>query len=195
MTPGPLTRKADWYSAAPSAVANPHHRPSPVARNRFNDARGAFALRYFAAEPVTALLEAGALYGSYSTGFLPHPHAARPWTVFRYRIARALAVVDFADPGARSGTTTIQELTGDWLGYHDRRLYHHLLSPSLPAVRPGSNIDAPTQQLAHRLHAIPHLAGFLTPAAKAPTIANLVLFDHRLDPGTILHTGTATTIL
>lgn len=113
MTPVPLARPGPWFRAAPAAVATPHHVPSASARNRFNDGDGAFALLYFAPDPVTALAEAAALHGSYATGFVPGPPPARGWTVFRYRVAQPLAVVDFADPAVRSGAdTTTQELAG-----------------------------------------------------------------------------------
>ncbi len=195
MTPGPLARLGPWYGAAPSAVAVPHHVPSSTSRNRFNDGAGAFALRYFAADPVTALLEAVALHGSYATGFVPAPPPTRPWTVFRYDIAQLLTVISFADPAVRTATpTTTQELTGDWLGYHHRKLYTHALPPHLPRVHPARDA-APTQRLANRVYGLPSVHGFLSPSAKSPLIANLVLFFGRLPAGSVRHTGSATSAL
>lgn len=193
MTPGPLSRRGPWYSAAPSAVAVPYHVPSSSSRNRFNDGTRNFALRYFSPDPVTALLEAAALHGAYATGFIVGPPPARAWTVFRYQISQALAVVDFGDPIARGvASTTIQELTGDWLGYYHRSTY--TLPAHLPAVRSLSPL-APTQHLANSVHASTTAHGFLAPSAKSPTIANLVLFFARLPASVVQHTGSANTVL
>ena len=192
MTPGALARRGPWYSAAPTGVAVPHHVPSSTSRNRFNDGGGAFALRYLAAEPTIALLEAAALHGAYATGFVA-PLRPRSWTLFHYEVVVALNVVDFADHAIRSGApTTVQELTGDWLGYHHRRMGTLPVHP--PAVN-GSRSLAPSQELAARLHALPSVHGFLTPSAKTPLTANLVLFFGRLPPGAILHRGTATVVI
>ncbi len=169
----------------------PHHVPSATAYNRFNDASGSFALRYFAATPAVALAEAGALYGSPVSGFVAAPPPATSWTVFRYSIQGSVSIVDFTDPAERAATTTIQELTGDWLGYRLR-----LIAPAatVPAVLPGTNVTAPTQQLAHRIRAI-RAHGFMVPSAKAPTIPNLVLFVPGLPDRSVAHTGTAIVVL
>ena len=186
MTPGPLSRPSPWYSAAPAAVAVPHHTPSPTSRNRFNDGSGVFALRYFAPDPVTALLEVAALHGAYATGFVAAP-PVRSWAVFQYDIIATLSVVDLGDPAIRAGATTTQELTGDWLGYHHRSLFS--LPAHLPLVHSGPL--APTQRLAQRIHSSPSTHGFLAPSVKAPSVANLVLFFARLPAGSVRHTGTA----
>lgn len=195
MTPIALARSGPWFRAAPAAVATPGHVPSPGARNRFNDGSGTFALLYFAPDAATALVEAAALHGSYATGFVPAPPPARAWTVFRYRISQSLTVVDFADPVVRAAAdTTTQELTGDWLGYHHRAHFTALLPAHPPLVLPG-HPTAPTQRLASDLHASTTAHGFLAPSAKYPTVANLVLFFHRLRAGSLVHTGTATAVL
>ncbi len=169
--------------------------PSAAARNRFNDGSGTFSLLYFAPEPVTALLEAVALYGSYASGFVPGPPPASGWTVFRYQIAQSLQIVDFANPAVRSASnTTTQELTGDWIGYHHRALYSAALPPHLPRVMPGHSV-APTQRLASDLYSSTNAHGLMSPSAKAPTIANLALFFDRLPPSSLIHTGTATIVL
>ena len=195
MTPGLLHRRGPWYSAAPSSVATPTHVPSRASHNRFNDGAGAFSLRYLAADPVTALLEAAALHGAYATGFVPALPPARAWTVFRYQIAKPVDVVDFAVPTIRAlAPTSVQELTGDLLGYLHRRILAASPLPHLPRVQ-GAAAGAPTQRLANRIHSTTAAHGLLTPSVKAPTIANLVLFFDRLPPGSILHTGTATLVL
>ncbi len=190
--PVSLARTEPWYSVAPSAVANPSHVPSKHARNRFNDASGKLALRYFGPDIPTALLEATALHGSYATGFVHGPPPARSWTVFGYRILKNLTVVDFtALSERRARKTTVQELTGDWLGYHHRGL--HRPAGHLPAVKAGA-ATAPTQVLGQSLHAMPNIHGFLAPSAKVPTIANLVLFFDRLPAGCLQLTGSATVV-
>ncbi len=195
MTPVPLPHAGPWFRAAPTAIATPGHVPSPGARNRFNDGSGTFALLYFAPDPATALAEAAALHGSYATGFVPAPPPARRWTVFRYRVAQSLTVVDFADPAARTAAdTTTQELTGDWLGYHHRALFTALLPTHPPLVLPGNPVP-PTQRLASDLHASTTAHGLVAPSAKFPTVANLVLFFHRLPAASLVHTGTATAVL
>ena len=176
-------------------MAVPHHVPSATARSRFNDGAGAFALRYLAANPVTALLEAVALHGSYASGFVSGPPPALGWTVFRYRITKRLKVVDLTRPSVRTAAnTTIQELTGDWLGYHHRSLFGHRLPAHLPRVV-SSHPVAPTQLLANKVYASTAAHGLLAPSAKSPTIANLVLFYGRLPVGSLLHTGTAAVTL
>ena len=135
MTPGLLRRRGPWYSAAPSSVATPTHVPSPASHNRFNEGSGTFSLRYLAADPVTAPLEAVALHGAYATGFVPALPPARAWTVFRYKVAKPVVVVDFAVPKIRAlAPTSVQELTGDWLGSLHRRILAASPSPHLPRV-------------------------------------------------------------
>lgn len=185
MTPAPLSRHGPWYSAAPSAVAVPHHTPSVTSLNRFNDGSGFSALRYFAPDPVTALLEVAALHGAYATGFVAAP-PVRSWAVFRYDIVAPLTVVDLGDPGIRAGVTTVQELTGDWLGYHHRSLFP--FPAHLPLVHSGPL--APTQRLAQDIYTSPSTHGFLAPSVKTPGVANLVLFFARLPVGSVKHTGT-----
>ena len=171
----------------------PNHVPSPASRNRFNDGTGTFALLYVAAHPVTALLEAAALHGSYATGFVSAPPPAQSWTVFRYEVVQPLSVVDFSDPTARAlAPTTVQELTGDWIGYHHRQLWG--LPAQQAGVRSGALI-APTQDLAKRIYSSSGVHAFLTPSAKSPVAANLVLFFGRLPRGAIQHSGTATVVL
>ena len=164
----------------------PYHTPSSISRNRFNDGSGFSALRYFAPDPVTALLEVAALHGAYATGFVAAP-PVRSWAVFEYDIVATLSVVNLGDPAIRAGATTIQELTGDWLGYHHRSLFS--LGTGLPLVHSGPL--APTQRLAKDIHASPSTHGFLAPSVKTPAVANLVLFFARLPAGSLKHTGTA----
>lgn len=81
-------------------------------------------------------------------------------------------VVDFRTPGGRTIIqTTVQELTGDWVDYHNRGA----ASPDI-----ASNPPAPTQQLGEALYQSTNCQGFLTPSAKNPVLPNLVIFPDRV---------------
>lgn len=166
--------------------------------NRFNDASGNYALQYFTADAVTALLEVVAFYGSYGNGFVPSPPLAQSWTIFQYQINQNqnFHVVDLSDPNTRStAQTSIQELTGDWLSYYHRRTINPASYANIPLVQPG-NVFAPTQRLARAIFNLtPAAEGFLTPSAKVPTRSNLVLFYNRLPPGSINATGFSTVVV
>lgn len=169
--------------------------PSGNSLNRFNDASGIFALQYFAANVVTALLEVVAFYGSYGSGFVRSPPPARRWTIFRYRINQSFHVVDLSNPNTRStARTSTQELTGDWLSYYHRQIRNPSHYANMPLIGSG-NLIAPTQQLAQTIFTSTKADGFLTPSAKVPTFANLVLFYNRLPKASIETTGTATVII
>lgn len=100
--------------------------------------------------------------------------------------------MDFTLPSVRTvADTTVQELTGDWLGYYHRSLFGHALPAHLPRVASDSAV-APTQRLANDAYNSTTAHGLLAPSAKSPTIANLVLFHARLPVGSLVHTGTAT---
>ena len=116
MSPVPLPVR-DWFRAAPASIARPDHEPRVGTSSRFNDGASAYAVLYFAPDPVTALLEARALFG--------YPHSVEveaahdTWRVLRYRIdlGEEATVVDFGSPRERSeADTNTQELTGDWEG-------------------------------------------------------------------------------
>ena len=192
MTPVLLDRLGPWFSAAPSDSADPEFVPSSNTINRFNDGSGSFALHYFAADEVTALLEVVVFYGSYSSGYVPSPPPDENWTIFSYRIKQNFHVVDLSDPGTRStAKTSTQERTGDWLNYYHRRTRNYARYTNIPLVQPGDSL-APTQRLAQTIYKSTQAVGFLTPSSKLPTISNLVLFHNRLPPGSIEATGIST---
>ena len=147
--PGALSPAANvgnvtWYRAAPSSVANPRHVPSARAVNRFNDGTTGYRLLYFAQDPRTALFEVRALLGFVSGPFAPAAPSPRSWTIFQHRIQLGPKdIIDFGQPANRAAIdTTIQELTGDWEGYHMRPLS---AQASLPIGRLRAH--APTQEL------------------------------------------------
>ena len=88
--------------------------------SRFCPVAAAYHLIYLAADPTTALLEVQALVRS---AHLPRPLpvAPRKYVVFPITVD-GIQVVDFGDAGARTAIqTTVQELTGDWRDYPNRR--------------------------------------------------------------------------
>lgn len=68
--------------------------------------------------------------------------------------------------------TSVQELTGDWLGYQRR-------TPQ--ATVPVPLGVAPTQDLGAALLAVGDVEAFLSVSAKAPDACNLVIFPERLE--------------
>ena len=188
-----LTGDADvsrifWYRAAPAGVADPYHVPSRRAVNRFNDGAAGYRLLYFAQDPATALIEARAVLGFVPGPYAPAAPAPRLWTLIRYRVQiGSNHVVDFGQPKNRAEIdTSVQELTGDWQGYHIRRLVD---APVFP-IEDRRN-RARTQELgawfsAYRLGGY---FGFLSPSARNPIVQNLVLFFDRLPPRSVVVTG------
>ena len=137
--------------------------------SRFCPVAAAWHLIYLAADPTTALLEVQALVRS---THLPRPLPVdlRKYAVFPITVD-GIQVVDFGDAGARTAIqTTVQELTGDWRDYPNRRP-----RGTWPRVR-SNRADAPTQDLGARLQASAHVAGFLSASAHQATQSNLVIF-------------------
>jgi hypothetical protein len=74
--------------------------------------------------------------------------------------------------------TSVQELTGDWIGYGFRNPQPNTTPPYFTAV--------PTQQLAHAVHGTGMVEGFLTYSARVPTRRNLVVFPANFQAGSSL---------
>ena len=191
MTPVPLPVRG-WFRAAPASYARPDHVPQADTASRFNDGAGTYAVLYCAADAVTALLEAQALFG------YPHSSAVEAthdtWRVFRYRIdlGREATVVNLGSPRERSSAeTNTQELTGDWEG-------HGLPLPKAPGiehVRHGT-AQVPTQRLAASLYGQwPDVVGLVAPSARMPNLANLALFVSRLPQGSVVHNGSSDIVI
>ena len=173
-----------WYRVAPSLIADPFHIPSISSTSRFNDGISGYRLLYFAPNIVTALFEARAMLGQLYGHFAP-AGVHRSWTFYCYDIVfpgNPKPIIDFGDPINRhTYNTTIQEMTGDWEGYHLRRL--------LPFNATYSNrIHAPTQELGANLANTPHL-GLLAPSACNPLDKNLVLYYDRLPSHCVKFSG------
>ena len=166
-----LLARSTWYRA----VRRPYlplafHRTSK-ATTRFSSALSRYFTLYFAADPLTALLEVEAVVATRNP---PRTHDIQSQLYTVWPISVALNnVIDFGDPNHRSAVaTSAQELTGDWRARHP-------LAGSPPMVRSRES-EAPTQQLGAALENYTDVEGFLTPSARAPTISNLVIFPHRV---------------
>jgi RES domain-containing protein len=120
-----------WYRAVDprflaSALSTVHTATTP---SRFSPARGAaaaFEILYLAENPMVALFEARALFGSPSTpgGLVPHP--SRPLVTLPIVVSLG-AVADLTDPAeATLIETNAQELTGEAMppGFRQSALLH-----------------------------------------------------------------------
>ena len=165
-----------WYRAI-----QPQHWASSLKTSqsrgissRFNigaAAKPQYSVLYLAENPVVALFEAQAIFGSTISppGIIAHPRRAFITINVQVQLAR---IVDLSDPTNQAVIdTTAQELTGDWRGYHTRSQHTSVSRPLAPA---------PTQELGAALHAQRYLEGFLTVSAKLPTYQTLVVFPQNL---------------
>ncbi len=174
-----------WYRAintafmkTPLGVAHSAYIPS-----RFNEGPPPspfgrpFEILYLAQNPLVALYEVGALYGSPSTpgGAIPHPTGT--WTTLSLAVHLTGTILDLTDVSEQvTIDTSVQELTGDWRGYHHR-------SASTPIPAPVA--PAPTQELGWALYDS-GIEAFLTVSAKVPYYMNLVVFPQNLLSGSYL---------
>jgi RES domain-containing protein len=111
--------RGTWHRAVDprflvGALSTLHTATTP---SRFSPARGAapaFEILYLAENPMVALFEARALFGSPSTpgGLVPHPN--RPLVTLPI-VVNLSAISDLTDPAeAVLIETNAQELTGEW---------------------------------------------------------------------------------
>jgi RES domain-containing protein len=154
--------RGTWYRAVDprflaTALSTLHTATTP---SRFSPARStapAFEILYLAENPMVALFEARALFGSPSTpgGVVPHPSRA---LVTLPILVSLSAISDLTDPAAATVIeTNAQELTGDWRSYATR-----IPPAGPPAPHTGS----------------PH--GFASFSATLPDYKILVVFPDRL---------------
>lgn len=149
--PGERYEKTAWYRAV-----RLQHASFPLAwqhtwttTTRFKRAGARYPLLYLAPDRFTALLEVGRLLGHPRPGpVLPVPGG---WCVVEVTV-HLDRVADFRYPGGRSTvTTTVQELTGDWIDYDNR---------TVASYDVGSNPPAPTQRLGEALYRSTSCQGF-----------------------------------
>ena len=175
----PLT--GTWYRAIPpvylsTALSASHSRTVP---GRFNDgslSSPAFPVLYLAEDPILALFEVEALYGSPAPGkTVPNPKSSA--AILNVNVTLN-AVTDLTSiPEQLIFDTNVQELTGDWRGFKTRNATTSVKVPT------GT---APTQDLGAALYAVPGLEGFLTVSAKLPYQMILVVFPDKLDPASMI---------
>jgi hypothetical protein len=143
--------------------------------SRFSPARPgspAFEIRYLAENPMVALFEARALFGSPSApgGVIPHPGC--PLVTLPIAVSLG-AAADLTDPvEAAIIETNAQELTGDWRCYATR-----IPPASFPAPHTGM---PPTQTLGNALFALGSHQALTTFSATLPDYKILVVFPDRL---------------
>ena len=130
---------------------------------------------YLAENPLVALFEVEALFGSPLTpgGLTANP--ARSWLTINAQV-QLTRVADLTDvTGSHSPlSTTAQELTGDWKGYRQRNAGTSVAAP-VGAAR--------TQALGAALEANGLFEGFLAISAKMPWQMVLGVFPGRVSAG------------
>lgn len=148
-----------------------------VIPSRFNAGATAspqFEILYLAENPMVALFEVQALFGTPTQpgGVIPHPRQA--WITVNVTV-QLQAVADLTEGAAYTLLeTSAQELTGDWRGYQQR-------GPLTSVPQPVGL--APTQALGAALWAVPDLEGFRTFSARLPYHSTLIVFPEKLQPG------------
>jgi RES domain-containing protein len=174
---------AVWYRAVdprylPTALNYSHTR---LFASRYYEGRSAatpFDIVYLAENPLVALFEAEALFGSplIPGGLIANP--ARSWLTINadLQITRVADLTNVSD-SQMPLLTSAQELTGDWKGYRQR-------SASTGVSTPVG--VAPTQELGATLHSSGLFEGFLTISAKMPYQRVLGLFPERLTKGSFV---------
>lgn len=145
--------------------------------SRFNagaNATAPFEILYLAENPMVALFEVQALFGTPTQpgGVFPHPRQA--WITVNVTV-QLQAVTDLTEVASMTAVaTSAQELTGDWLGYQQR-------GPLTSVPQPVGL--APTQALGAALWAVPGLEGFRTFSARLPYHSTLIIFPEKLQSG------------
>jgi hypothetical protein len=171
-----------WYRTVElryleTALSSSHTSDNPT---RFCGGTGAdfpFEILYLCENTLVAQFEVGALLGSpwELGGVVTRP--GRSWADVSVSV-RLQFVADLTLPPEQTLLeTTVQELTGDWQGYHRRK-------PDSPVREPVGR--APTQDLGEALYNVPQLEGFLSVSAKVPSHRNLNVFPEKLQKGSQL---------
>lgn len=181
LTKRPLT--GTWYRAIrphffAAALAYAHTATIPGRFNAGSTQRPGFPVLYLAEDQMVALFEVQALLGSPLPGqpFLANP--GHPWAVVNVDV-QLKNVIDLTKQSQRRLVqTSVQELTGDWIGYT-------LRNPQ-PALNPPYWTNVPTQRLGAALRAVRGLEGFLTYSARIPTRKNLIAFPDKLLKGSFI---------
>jgi hypothetical protein len=171
-----------WYRATElrfvSVPINTAH--TKAVTSRFSAGLSAstpFEILYLGDNPLVAQFELEFLWGSPLSpgGVLPSPRSC----VIVNVTVQLQWVVDLTMVSEQTLLeTTVQELTGDWRGYH-------LRASPLAAVRDPVG-TAPTQDLGEALFATPGIEGFRAVSAKLPYHTNLAVFPEKMYVGSRL---------
>lgn len=166
-----------WYRAVNpkylgTALSTGHTTTTPSRFSSSSLATPGFEILYLAENPMVALFEARALFGSPSMpgGVVPHP--SRPLVTFPITVALS-SVADITDAASAAGLdTNAQELTGDWRTFSTR-------SAPVSAPAPHTGLP-PTQALGIALYSLPGLQGLISFSATLPDYRILAIFTDRL---------------
>lgn len=166
--PDPTFPKTDWcravkdiYSKYPLSWQHSYNNET-----RFKSSGVVFPVLYLAFDANTALLEVQALQGEDD----PTQVTAPGWTIAKVAVSLD-RVADLRTPSERAKVeTTVQELTGDWVGYSHRTRASFV----------SSNPPAPTQKLGEMLYQRTDCQGFLTPSARNSRFPNLAVFPDKV---------------
>jgi hypothetical protein len=173
-----ISVEGTWFRAVDprfldAALSTSH---TAVTASRFSPGRPAvpaFQILYVAENPLVALFEARALFGSPAIpgGLVPHP--GRPLVTLPIKTSLS-AVADLTNSAESAKIeTNAQELTGDWRSYSTR------LPPLIPPA-PHTGIP-PTQSLGNRLYEMGKHQGLVTFSATLPDYRILAVFVDRLN--------------
>lgn len=177
--------RSQWFRAVQTQFAN-----SPLGFTHTGETSGRFhhgtadrpgaAVLYLTEDPVTSLFEVRAVYGSPlpDRTYVPNPTPGQGWTIVSVEVTLH-AVADLTDATQTELLdTTVQELTGDWIGY----IHRH----PRPAPVPPYYTPVPTQQVGSALYATGVYEGLISYSSMNPTRRNLIVFPANLQPGSVL---------
>ncbi|MFL5244026.1 MAG: RES family NAD+ phosphorylase [Gemmataceae bacterium] len=160
-----------WQTSLQTA----HTRTIPGRFNAGSQTAPGFEILYLSENPMVALIEVEALFGSPMSagGAIANPRHA--WLIINVEV-QLQQVADLTDvPGAQDHLqTSAQELTGDWRGYQQR-------SPQTSVTTPTGL--APTQELGQSLYGLANLEAFQTLSVRLPYHRNVVIFPQKLVAG------------
>jgi hypothetical protein len=141
--------------------------------------RPGIAALYLAENGIVAQFEIQAFLGSPLPGqvYTPSP-VQNTWVILPIEV-NLTSVADLTrPPELQHLETSVQELTGDWMGYAIR--------PPQPTLASPYYSNVPTHRLGHALHAARRFEGLISYSASFPTQRNLIVFPARLRKGSIV---------
>lgn len=184
----PLT--GTWFRAVQpqhwlTSLQTVHTRTIPGRFNAGRQGAPGHTVVYLAENPMVALYEAQALFGSPTTSGTVLANPRHGWIIINVNVQlQGAADLTDAHRAQQPLQTSAQELTGDWRGYRQRSPQTSVSAPTGPS---------PTQELEKALFAEPGLEGFQTLSAKLPYHRILVVFPQNLQRGSrveFLHPAT-----